>query len=46
MPVTRKEFADNLARAGLLTPAELAAFDEGLPPEKRPADAEAPRPGA
>jgi hypothetical protein len=35
MAVTLEQFVANLTRSGLFTAAELAAFQQGLPPEKR-----------
>ena len=40
MPVSLRQFAVNLARSGLFSAAELAEFQEGLPPERRPKDAQ------
>jgi serine/threonine protein kinase len=41
VPVTLDQFKDCLTKSGLLTPAELAAFQQGLPADHRPADAAA-----
>ncbi len=38
MPVTLDQFIGNLTRSGLFTAEELAAFQESLPPERRPTD--------
>ncbi|HUT93602.1 MAG TPA: bifunctional serine/threonine-protein kinase/formylglycine-generating enzyme family protein [Thermoguttaceae bacterium] len=38
MAVTLKQFVENLTQSGLMSAAELSAFQEGLPPEKRPRD--------
>jgi len=40
MSVTLQQFSERLTRSGLLTAAELAAFEESLPPEKRPQTAQ------
>jgi len=40
MAVWLEEFARGLVRSGLLPAAELAAFREGLAPEKGPRDAQ------
>jgi len=39
MAVTLGQFVENLVQSGLFSRAELAAFQKGLPPEKRPKDA-------
>ncbi|HUT88004.1 MAG TPA: protein kinase, partial [Thermoguttaceae bacterium] len=36
MPVSVEQFVENLVRSGLFTPAELAAFQQDLPPDRRP----------
>ena len=38
--MTLEQFVQNLARSGLLSAAEISAFQDGLPPAKRPADGE------
>ena len=38
MAVTLEQFAENLTRSGLMSAAELSAFQESLAPEKRPQD--------
>ena len=38
MAVSIRKFAENLIQSGLITAAELSAFQESLPPEKRPKD--------
>ena len=40
MPVSLQRFAERLAKCGLFTAEELSAFQEGLPPEKRPQSAQ------
>ncbi|MFH1918469.1 MAG: protein kinase [Planctomycetota bacterium] len=40
MAVTLQQFIENLVRSGLFSEAELAAFQESLPPGKRPKDAQ------
>ena len=40
MAVSLKQFVDNLVRSGLFSEAELSAYQESLPPEKRPKDAQ------
>jgi formylglycine-generating enzyme required for sulfatase activity/serine/threonine protein kinase len=39
MSVTLKQFTKALTQSGLMTPGQLRAFLDGLPPEKRPVDA-------
>jgi hypothetical protein len=34
MAVTPEQFAENLTKSGLFSAEELAAFQEGLPPQK------------
>jgi hypothetical protein len=36
MAVTLEQFVQNLVQAGLFTAAELAAFQDSLPPDHRP----------
>ncbi|MFC1596432.1 protein kinase [Planctomycetota bacterium] len=36
MPVTLEQFVENLIRSGLFTADELAAFQQGLPADRRP----------
>ena len=38
--VSLEQFVENLTRSGLLTAADISAFQAALPPAKRPADAE------
>ena len=38
MAVTLEQFAQRLIQSGLFSPDELAAFQDRLPPEKRPKD--------
>ena len=40
MAVSLEQFVENLVRSGLFTAAELAAFQEGLAPERRAKDAQ------
>ncbi|MFH1924059.1 MAG: protein kinase, partial [Planctomycetota bacterium] len=40
MAVSLEQFVDNLIQSGLFSAAELAAFQESLPSEKRPKDAQ------
>ena len=40
MAVTLEQFAENLTRSGLMSAPELSAFQEGLPPDERPQDAQ------
>ena len=39
MAVSLKQFGENLTKSGLFSAEELTAFQESLPPEKRPNDA-------
>src|SRR3972149_8347960 len=41
MAVSLEQFVENLAKSGLFSAAELAAFQATFPPEKRPSDAQA-----
>jgi serine/threonine protein kinase len=41
VPITLDHFKECLTKSGLLTPAEFAAFQQGLPADQRPADAAA-----
>ncbi len=38
MPVSLEQFIERLVQSGLYTAQDLSAFQEGLPPEKRPKD--------
>jgi len=38
MTVGVRQFVENLVQSGLMSAAELSAFEKGLPPEKRPKD--------
>ena len=38
MAVTLEQFIENLTRSGLVSADELSAFQDGLPPDKRPSD--------
>ncbi|MBY0527564.1 MAG: serine/threonine protein kinase [Gemmataceae bacterium] len=38
MPITLEQFKDCLGKSGLMTPAEVAAFQESLPADRRPTD--------
>ncbi|MFH1268421.1 MAG: serine/threonine-protein kinase, partial [Planctomycetota bacterium] len=40
MSISLEQFVENLIRSGLLSAAELAAFQESFPPEKKPYDAQ------
>jgi len=40
MAVTLAQFAENLTRSGLMSAVELSAFQDGLPAENRPEDAQ------
>jgi len=40
MPLTLEQFIENLISSGLFSADELSAFQESLPPEKRPHDAQ------
>ncbi|MFH1922608.1 MAG: serine/threonine-protein kinase, partial [Planctomycetota bacterium] len=40
MPIPLGQFVENLIQSGLFSAAELAAFQDRLPPEKRPKDAQ------
>ena len=40
MAITLKQFVENLIRSGLFSEAELAAFRDGLPADRRPEDAQ------
>ncbi len=40
MPVSLRQFADNLTRSGLFSADELSAFVGALPPDRRPKDAQ------
>ena len=40
MAITLGQFVQNLVRSGLFSADELSAFEESLPPEKRPKDAQ------
>jgi serine/threonine protein kinase len=39
MAVTLEQFAEKLTKSGLFSAEELSAFQEGLPPQRRPKDA-------
>jgi serine/threonine protein kinase len=41
MPVTLDQFIQNLVSSGLMTAEEVSAAQEGLPPDRRPEDAQA-----
>ena len=41
MPVTLDQFIQNLISSGLMTAEEVSAVQRGLPPDKRPKDAQA-----
>jgi len=41
VPITLDQFKECLTKSGLLTPADLATFQQGLPADHRPADAAA-----
>ena len=41
MVVSLEQFTKNLIESGLLSAAELSAFQDSLPPEQHPQDAEA-----
>ncbi|NQT39758.1 MAG: serine/threonine protein kinase, partial [Planctomycetes bacterium] len=40
MPVSLQQFSQRLARSGLFSDGELSSFQEELPPDKRPSDAQ------
>jgi serine/threonine-protein kinase len=41
MAVSLGQFVENLTKSGILTADELSSFQQSIPPEKRPADAQA-----
>jgi len=40
MAISLGQFIDNLTRSGLVSADEISAFQESLPPEKRPSDSQ------
>ena len=40
MVVSLEQFVENLTKSGLFSADELSAFQDSLPPEKRPQDAQ------
>ena len=46
MSITVEQFVDGLTQSGLMSAAEIASFQESLPPEKQPKDAPNTRPAS
>ena len=41
MAITVEQFIERLSQSGLMSAAEISAFQDSLPPDQRPADVKA-----